>query len=162
MKVEANPDGSIGPVPGLCYVVIRKVNNADPVHGYPDDVNVAAAFTYDVDFQSPIGANFGWKKATVDVPCWPSPKLVQAFKTGQRVIGLILDGAFFIMTAEMPWTGPCVPVDTGGGNGGGTGTSVGNPPGIRGSRDVLPPGVISPIANPILVPELPPQSGGEP
>lgn len=105
MPIVKRADGALGPVPGMCYAIVVKVHNSDPASGYPSDVNMPAAFTYDIDAQTPFGPVHGIQKCSVGVPRWPM--MVRAFAVGQPVLALSLNGKVSIMTAEMPFVEKC-------------------------------------------------------
>lgn len=105
------PD-EVGPAPSVCFAKVVEVHNADPQFGVPANVNVAVAFSYDLLVQSANGPIL-FKEAKPAQPRWPYPMLVRAFAKDDKVWGIIMDGAFFMMSIEMPWFGPCT-LPTGG------------------------------------------------
>lgn len=97
-----------GPSPGLCVAIVERVVNADPIAGYPADVNVAQAFTYDVRIQGPLWATYGGLSArVVSDERWPYPYLVRAFRVGGEVHGRVIGSFFGITTTERPFSAPC-------------------------------------------------------
>ena len=100
-----------GAVPSACMIIVKRRINADPLSGYPSYVNVAAAFTYDVEVQTPEGPvdlnEANGNAMAPSVERWPAPWLVEGFATGTPLPGLILDGAVYLMDAEDRWAAPC-------------------------------------------------------
>jgi len=114
---ESGAYGLIGPSPGLCLCMIVGRHNADPISGYPSDVNYAAAFTYDISVQTPSGPPVSFNGVVPGIERWPRPWLVKAFalassneETGmlnELLPGAVMGGRFYLLVREERWAAPC-------------------------------------------------------
>lgn len=114
--------GLTGYIPGPCRVRVVSVQNADPISGYPTNVNVASGISYTVMVQTPEGMDGPYVGVRPSVPRWPSPWLVEAFPNGAILPAGILDGVIYIDAREERWAAPCEwqpGGSTGGGSNGG-------------------------------------------
>lgn len=96
-----------GPSSALALARVVAIRNADPLSGYPENVNVAVAFTYDVDLQSPNGQVRLNQCKVEAADGWPYPYLVRAHAVGSLVRGEICDSRFRIFTVERVFSAPC-------------------------------------------------------
>lgn len=98
-------------VPCACNMRVLAVTNSDPLSGYPANVNVAAAFSYDVDLNVAGGIvrmiRAQGNEVRPGVPRWPIPWLVQAFPVGAMLPGVIVGGEVMLGVAEDRWAAPC-------------------------------------------------------
>lgn len=105
-RQASNTHISSFPVLALCKVV--DFENADPISGLPETVNIAAAFTYTVQVQQ--GDNIiTYEKVKPAVERIASPVLVNALgkEPSQPYWGAAVNGVFYLMTAEQIYTAPC-------------------------------------------------------
>jgi hypothetical protein len=95
------------PTPGACVAKVRAPVNADPLSGYPSNVNYAVAWSYTVDVQTPNGMIGPFEGAIPSVPRAPYPWLVTAFPIGTLLPAVMVNGIIYLMLAEDRWAAPC-------------------------------------------------------
>ena len=157
----ANPSDNIGPKPGLCLCYVIRLHNADPISGYPPNVNYAVALSYDVIAETPNG-QVEFKNVTPMLERWPRPWVVEGFRDtspedGDTILlpGAIMDGTFYLMVREERWAAPCgwtptIPLPT-------PPPANNLPPTTTPPGDVAPPGAIPTEPPPMLAPPGPPR-----
>lgn len=94
------------PMLTICRVVGMK--NADPISSLPNDVNIAAAFTYTVQAQQgDVIVTYEDVKPISERIA--SPVLVRALGSDETTpyLGVVIGGVFYLLSSEQIYTAPC-------------------------------------------------------